>query len=80
MPEDTTLKPCPFCGCKIIKIRDNGKFNPEDYGSYTLTEKEKNRKENVKLPYYAICLGCGARSDLCEDVPTVFEIWNTRAE
>jgi hypothetical protein len=25
-----------------------------------------------------MCSGCGARSDVCEDISTVFEVWNAR--
>ena len=61
------LKPCPFCGTKLVEIRDNGVFNHAIYGL-----------EPNNLPFYAFCTNCGARSDVCADYKIAIEAWNRR--
>lgn len=64
-----SLRPCPFCGNKDIRITD--------------TDDERNDLA-VDVQYFAICSiwrnGCGAASGYKETKEAAAEAWNRRAE
>ena len=60
--EKTELLPCPFCGCKQMKIIESD-------GVVRMPEPEYRQ---------VICCQCGALSDLCETEEEAIKAWNTR--
>ena len=60
------LKPCPFCGSKLIEICHHIQYDE--------TQLRETRR------FYDVCCGtCGVRTGLFQDIMNAKAVWNRRA-